>query len=98
MLISPAITFVLVTVMVTGLGPQLKVTLPPPVQALDGGEPVAGAHPSAVFKAASVQLAGEPFPTTAAAWTAGGDHATATSSTASVRATTARIMRCLYPA
>jgi hypothetical protein len=42
--------FTRVTVMVTGLGPQLNVTLPPPA--------------SAASNAASVQLAGVPVPTT----------------------------------
>jgi hypothetical protein len=72
--------------------------LPPTVQLLTGGKPLGAPQPSAVSDAASVQLAGPPVPTTASARAGRGDHAAATSSTASVRATTARITRCLYPA
>jgi hypothetical protein len=54
-----------VTVIVTGLGPQLKVTLPPPPQMLNkGGDPIGEPHARAVSSAASVQLSGVPLPTT----------------------------------
>jgi len=84
MLVFTEIVSAYVTVMVTGLEPHLKVMLPP------------AAKPAS--SAASVQLFAVPVPTTASARTGRGDHAAATSSTASVRATTARITRCLYPA
>ena len=84
MLVSTAMIFWLVTVIVTGLVPQLKVTLPPPARAASNAD--------------SVQLPAVPVPTTASARTGRGDHAAATSSTASVRATTARITPCFYPA
>src|SRR3954469_13505995 len=54
-----ATVFVLVTVIVTGEGPQLKVTVPPPA--------------NAASSAASVQLSGVPVPTTPPAWTSGGE-------------------------
>jgi len=47
---------------------------------------------------ASVQLLAVHVPTTASARTGRSDDAAATSSTASVRTTTAGITRCLYPA
>src|SRR5437870_5348143 len=66
MLVSTPIVFT-VTSIVTGLAPQLKVTLPPP--------------DSAVFSAVSVQLLGVPLPTTPAANAGRGATATANSTT-----------------
>src|SRR5438128_1849381 len=62
MVVSAVIAFSVMTI-VTGFGPQLKVTLPPPE--------------SAALKAASVQLAGVPLPTTPAAKAACGSIASA---------------------
>jgi len=75
MLVFSTTLFWLVTVIVTGLAPQLNVTLPPPVQVLRGGEPLGAPHTSAAPNADSVQLAAVPVPTTASARTGRGDAA-----------------------
>jgi len=87
MLVSTAMVFSLVTVIVAGTAPQLKVTVPPPLQVLTGGEPVGAPHPIAVFNAASVQLAASPVPTTPPA------RAGLGSTVASANITTSRVAR-----
>jgi hypothetical protein len=84
MLVSTKIVSAYMTVMVAGLEPHLEVMLPPTARA--------------AWNATLVQLPAVPVPTTASARTGRGYNATAASSTASVRATTARITGTVYPA
>ena len=83
--VPAAAAFVLVNVMVTGLGPQLNVMLPPLQLPSES-------HPSAAFNAASVQLAAVPVPTTPLASVSLGENEGATTIVATTTAATADLL------